>query len=64
MRHTEGKTFLAGIIRPNVKMQNIVDGFKSGMESYGFIEGKYLSLYSIMESIILIRAIIIKAGEK
>ncbi len=41
--HTKGKTFLAGIIRPNAKMQNIVDGFKAGMESYGFIEGKNIN---------------------
>jgi len=41
--HTEGKTFLAGIISPNAKMQNIVDGFKSGMESYGFIDGRTIN---------------------
>ncbi|MBI4682148.1 MAG: ABC transporter substrate-binding protein [Nitrospirae bacterium] len=41
--HAEGKPFLAGIIRPNAKLQNIVDGFKSGMESYGFIEGKNIN---------------------
>jgi putative ABC transport system substrate-binding protein len=55
--HTEGKTFLAGIIRPNAKMQNIVDGFKSGMESYGFIEGKNIN-YIQPENITDIDAVI------
>lgn len=36
----KGKSFNVGIISPNAKMQNIVDGFKSGMESSGFTEGK------------------------
>ncbi|RJR19240.1 MAG: hypothetical protein C4581_05075 [Nitrospiraceae bacterium] len=41
--HTKGKTYLTGIIRPNVKLQNIVDGFKAGMELYGFREGENIS---------------------
>ncbi len=55
--HSDGKTFLAGIISPNAKMQNIVDGFKSGMESYGFIEGKNIN-YVQPENVTEIDAVI------
>lgn len=61
--HTEGKAFLLGIIRPNAKMQNIVDGFKSGMESYGFIEGKnikYIQPDNVADIDVVVQDMIVK----